>query len=660
MLRNVSLPFGLVAIISSLAALGLAQDHAGSRGQTVPSRPSIFRPADSNPAAIPVGKNSATNLADRLKAIRGTVTSEYNGSTPSNARTPVENRAAAPVAMPDNEGTSQLPSVLVRRGGDAPLAPVVSPSQQKSLGGEPPETVAEPLDENDPTESTRRTVRRFQREPTTYQPPVTFHATPDTTSTQLSLSTQGPVMSIETLGPKAIAVGKASNYQVRLINQGTASADRVVVTVTLPNSVEIVSTQARAGSANESNDRSLGQRVVWELERVAARSEQELSLSLKPTENRPIDLRVDWMFRPAALEARIEVQQPQLAMVVEGPSEMRYGETKIFKVRVSNPGNGPAENVTVNIGATGVATQPNSIGTLPAGESRTMEVELTAKQPGVMQIEAAARGDSDLKAESTHEVRVRRAELAVKVSAPELLYAGTTATYQIRVANRGDAVAEEVLLQLELPPGVKNAIGVDKKPVTTDPPRWRLGDLAPGTDRVYTLQCDLTTGGRNQLTARVQATDNSAAQDVALTMVEAIADLKLIVNDPKGPIAVGKDVTYEIQVINRGSKEATNIDLVAQFSDGIEPSSATGHRSQLMPGQVVFDPIASLPAGEQLTVKITARAQVSGNLLFRAELKCQDPETKLVMEESTRFYGSATPGTDTSSAGQPTPTPARR
>jgi hypothetical protein len=241
------------------------------------------------------------------------------------------------------------------------------------------------------------------------------------------------------------------------------------------------------------------------------------------------------------------------------------------------------------------------------------------------------------------------------VSAPELLYAGTTANYQIRVSNRGDAVAEEVILLVELPPGVKNALGVDKKPLTADPPRWRLGDLAPGTDRVYTMQCDLTTGGRNQLTARVQATDESAAQDVALTVVEAIADLKLVVNDPKGPIAVGKDVTYEIQVINRGSKEANNIELVAQFSDGIEPSTASGHRSRIVPGQVLFEPIPSLAAGDQLVVKIIARAQASGNLLFRAELTCKDPETKLVMEESTRFYGSTTGEPAPSSAGQPTP-----
>ncbi len=108
---------------------------------------------------------------------------------------------------------------------------------------------------------------------------------------------------------------------------------------------------------------------------------------------------------------------------------------------------------SVTVGASGVANQPNTVGTLAAGESRSLEVELTAKQAGTMKIEAAAQGDGNLRAEATHEVRVRRAQLAVKVTAPPMLYAGATATYEIRVANTGDAAAEGVTLELELPAG---------------------------------------------------------------------------------------------------------------------------------------------------------------------------------------------------------------
>ena len=38
--------------------------------------------------------------------------------------------------------------------------------------------------------------------------------------------------------------------------------------------------------------------------------------------------------------------------------------------------------------------------------------------------------------------------------------------------------------------------------------------------------------------------------------LEALADLKLVVNDPQGPVPVGKEATYEIHIINRGTKAA--------------------------------------------------------------------------------------------------------
>jgi hypothetical protein len=217
-----------------------------------------------------------------------------------------------------------------------------------------------------------------------------------------------------------------------------------------------------------------------------------------------------------------------------------------------------------------------------------------------------------------------------------------------------------VVLQLNLPSGIKDAVGIDKKPVTNNQPRWQLGDLTPGAERVYTIQGALTVAGENRLVAQVQDHDGMTASDTAVTVVEAIADLKLIVNDPKGPVPAGKDVVYEVQVLNRGSKEAKNIELVAQFSDGIEPTSAKGHRSKIVPGQVIFDPIATLPAGSQITLQITAKAARAGNLRFRAELNCGNPETKLVSEENTRFFGAAEAGGSglqpaERSAGEPTP-----
>ena len=134
--------------------------------------------------------------------------------------------------------------------------------------------------------------------------------------------------------------------------------------------------------------------------------------------------------------------------------------------------------------------------------------------------------------------------------------------------------------------------------------------------------------------------DVFARQSVA-TRVEAVADLKLTVNDPAGPLPVGEEVVYEITVANRGAKAAKDVRVVAQFSDGIEPISAQGAGSKIEAGQVVFDSLASVGAASEVVLKVTAKAHSPGHHIFRGQVLCAETETRLVAEDSTQFYGDA-------------------
>ncbi len=633
------------------------------------------------PAELPQVVGPSSSLANRLKAIRNSVSSEYPlpsetgaGNIQHVATRPDSGSGsgeAAVVAGPD-----QLRSVLVKRptptrssgttipgrtipGRTAPsrtgvesgnAAPIGSAAGRGSL---PTQRVTPSA----PTEL--RTARRPKTSETTAGA-IPYHRMPQQGTRSLSTVGQGPTMRAVLVGPDAMTVGKPAVYRVQLVNQGTASADRLLVYVSIPETVQVVRTEAAVGSVAEKQEEA-GRRLVWELDKVPGGSQQELQVVLKATKNRSIDLRVDWMLRPVPITARVEVQQPVLAMDIEGPAEMQIGDTKVFTVTLRNEGNGPAENVMVRVGATGVAARPNPIGTLEAGASRSLEIDFSAQQPGAMKIQADATADGELTVAAAHQVVVRQPKLAVTIVAPPMLFAGSSAAYQIRVANTGDAEATDVILELELPHGAGEGIGIDKKAVTSAQPKWRLGTLAAGAAQVYTVQCQLNESGWNQLVARLRGGKKLSASAAGRTNVEAIADLKLIANDPKGPIPMGQDVVYEIQVLNRGTKEARKIDLVAQFSEGIEPSSARGHQSRIVPGQVIFDTIDAIPAGGQVTLKVTARAATSGNLRFRAELTCENPETKLVTEESTRFYDTEQYGQSPSAAAQGNvPTPARR
>ena len=110
------------------------------------------------------------------------------------------------------------------------------------------------------------------------------------------------------------------------------------------------------------------------------------------------------------------------------------------------------------------------------------------------------------------------------------------------------------------------------------------------------------------------------------------------VSDPAGPVAVGDETTYEVHVRNRGTKEATAIEVFAYFSRGIEPTGAEGVPSRLAPGQVTFQPIESLAPGAEVVLKVRARAEVAGNHIFRAEAHCRTLGTRLIREATNLYY----------------------
>ena len=117
-----------------------------------------------------------------------------------------------------------------------------------------------------------------------------------------------------------------------------------------------------------------------------------------------------------------------------------------------------------------------------------------------------------------------------------------------------------------------------------------------------------------------------------------MADLRLDVKEPDGPVPVGEEAVYEVHVRNRGTKDAEAVQLFAYFSQGIEPTAAEGGTFRIAPGQVAFNPLPTVPAGEEVVLKIRARAEAAGNHVFRAEIHCKPLGTRLVSEQTTRFY----------------------
>ena len=177
-----------------------------------------------------------------------------------------------------------------------------------------------------------------------------------------------------------------------------------------------------------------------------------------PRASRPLELGVTWTHDPSNTRTVVEVQEPKLKLEVTGPDEVLFGKSHVYRLTLSNPGTGVAENVRINLlppGGGEEAVSTFEVGDLAPGASKTAEVELTAREAGKLSVQAVAVAEGDLKSEATKELFCRKPELEVDWRGPETQYAGTLATYFFRVRNPGTAAADDVSVRVNLPAGAE-------------------------------------------------------------------------------------------------------------------------------------------------------------------------------------------------------------
>jgi uncharacterized repeat protein (TIGR01451 family) len=467
----------------------------------------------------------------------------------------------------------------------------------------------------------------------------------------LLISRRSPLLTVDVSGPETVTVGKSSTYVVSVQNSGEVSAQDVVVTVMIPAWADLNEAKPTAGSAanplsaDRDKEADRYEPLEWKLPKLDGKARERLVLKLIPRKSRRFDLAVQWTFSPVTSQALVEVQEPMLEMSLSGPREVFFGEKKIYKLTLANPGTGDAENLTlhVQVGRGQDQSATDRLAVLRAGESKVIELELEARQPGTLAIQAHAAADGGLESELTEEIMVRRAALAVTIEGPPAKFARSEAMYRIHVGNPGNAKAENIQVVAHLPAGAQlTAAGRGAEhDARNNRLGWTLPGLAAQTEQILEFRCMLHEPGENRLRVDAAAAGDLAAVGAAATQVEAIADLKLEVKDPPGAVALGEEVVYELIIRNRGTKQADQVEAFAYFSPGIEPVSVEGSEARIASGEgmVEFAPLGSLPAGTEVVLKVRARADQPGNHVFRGEVVCKPLEIKLAADEITRFYG---------------------
>ncbi len=305
-------------------------------------------------------------------------------------------------------------------------------------------------------------------------------------------------------------------------------------------------------------------------------------------------------------DRRLEgAQTPSVIIQKRAPSEVKVGKPASFVIQVQNVGAVEALDVQVHdripagmrlIDASPTPVQQGNIllwqlGAMQAGDERTVTMQLVPEQEG--ELGSVAR----VSFEAAASVRTIATRPALKIvqKAPETVLIGQQLEIELEVSNPGSGEATGVVLQEDVPQGLEHPKGrqLDNG----------LGSLAPGEVRNQVLRLRAVEPGVIQNTIRLTGDDGLTAEHTVAVQVVA-PDLKVELSGPARRF-LERQTTYQLNIANAGTADATNIEIAVQLDRGFTFVS-TDYEGQYDPSRhAVYWSLAQLPAGGSGTVPLT-------------------------------------------------------
>jgi uncharacterized repeat protein (TIGR01451 family) len=215
------------------------------------------------------------------------------------------------------------------------------------------------------------------------------------------------------------------------------------------------------------------------------------------------------------------------------------------------------------------------------------------------------------------------------------------ATYTVTVANPGTAAAQEVELVAYLPPGLEfveanNQGQFDRR---TRAVHWSLEELPAREQGSVSLTVLPIEAGAQPVKISGTAQRGLAVEKPESIVVEGVSALLFQVADVADPVELGGETTYEIRVVNQGSKSAANVQVLAVLPAEMKVVGCHGPtRFEVVGSQVRFQPLPSLAPKADTTYRIRAQCQAAGDLRVRVQLTSDEIRAPITKEESTRVF----------------------
>jgi len=232
-------------------------------------------------------------------------------------------------------------------------------------------------------------------------------------------------------------------------------------------------------------------------------------------------------------------------------------------------------------------------------------------------------------------------EIRVTCEGPNRRFLQRKAKHQFTIENRGTAKATNVGLVARLPSGLRyvSADNRGRYDSQSHAVYWKMPELTEGVAGTVEITTIPVSVGQQNIKFEADADLKLFSSTDHELVVEHLIDVFFDIDDAIDPIEVGSQTSYQMRVLNQGTKAAGNVLLQVDFPPGLTPDSVDGNlRHQIKGQRVVFEPISSLPPGQEITLSIRATGKSPGDHRVVANIRADGREVAISKEDTTRVY----------------------
>jgi len=494
-----------------------------------------------------------------------------------------------------------------------------------------------------------------------------------------------PGLSLRKTGPAAGSVGAILTYRIEVANPGDMATEGVVVTDDVPDALSFMNSNPQGQLTGRTVQWQIGRLGPGERRAIEVnyRAERQGSVSTcaeavaagglraKQCVTTSISLAVPQAVpTPGAGCVGPAAAAPPLDVRILGPDRAYVGELVTFEIVITNRGATTATGIVIkdryDPGLVHERLQSpikRLLGEdLPAGQSKRIGVEFRVARAGRLcqTVEVTGNGGIVATAEACVTATERggvgvtpaptapgpvapgptppgptppagpTGRVSLKVTGPQTGTVGQDVDFFIEVANDGfqPLTNLKVLADFDLALEPK-AASQEKAGDEGEAIYWTIASLSLRETKKILVRCTCTKEAwRACIRVKATAVEAPMVSKEGCVAIRAAAapstsGLSMTVGTLTGSIAEGKELTYVIQVTNKGKTEDGQVVVKVTVPPEMIPSLLGTHgptRANTQGQTIEFLPVERIAAGEMLTYRVRVQAKKAGDVRLKAQL----------------------------------------